>query len=180
VHKKLFSVHCRQKCYIFRKLPILIKITLLLSFFPSRNSIYGRINPAHIFSQHMAQARENLFLLKWYKRIAWGPFTTLVILPVCGLISTFWVRLYSQTAIFALVYAVIIALCITAGKLAIASAILIRSKKLTETRIPSIMVSQVVCCINTTEGSSCSDWCSWNARSYQMVGSRASCPSPIH
>lgn len=52
----------------------------------------------------------------WYRKVAWVPFINLVVLPSCGLISTFWVRLEWKTAVFSLVYLVSIYLCVTAGK----------------------------------------------------------------
>lgn len=52
----------------------------------------------------------------WYRKVAWGPFINLVVLPGCGLMATYWVRLKYETAVFALVYLVGIFLCVTAGE----------------------------------------------------------------
>lgn len=64
----------------------------------------------------MKRTQESLDSLKWYRRIAWGPSITLVVLPVCGIVAAFWVRLHAQTAIFTLAYGFIVLLSVTAGK----------------------------------------------------------------
>lgn len=52
----------------------------------------------------------------WYRKVAWGPFINLVVLPFFGLISIFWVKLEWKTAAFSSIYLVGILLCVTAGK----------------------------------------------------------------
>lgn len=64
----------------------------------------------------MERTQESLETLKWYRKIAWGPSITLVVLPVCGIIAAFWVRLDARTAMFTLAYGLIVLLCVTAGK----------------------------------------------------------------
>jgi hypothetical protein len=89
----------------------------------------------------MERTQKSLNSLKWYRRIAWGPLITLVVLPVCGFVSALWVRLSARTAIFTLAYGFIVVLCVTAGKYGDHKfSIMLGSRKLIETRISSAMV----------------------------------------
>jgi hypothetical protein len=65
----------------------------------------------------MEAKNQSLRTVVWYRKINWGPFTTLVLLPIFGLISTFWVKPHYKTTSFALAYLVLVALSVTAGKM---------------------------------------------------------------
>lgn len=58
----------------------------------------------------------------WYKHVNWLNTTFIIIVPLIGFISAYWVPLQFYTAIFAVVYYFNTGLGITAGKLPLPSA----------------------------------------------------------
>jgi stearoyl-CoA desaturase (delta-9 desaturase) len=63
---------------------------------------------------HMSDM-ESSTSLPWYQNIAWVPVITLLVIPICGLISAFWIPLRPQTAIFSFLYLISVTLSVTAG-----------------------------------------------------------------
>lgn len=53
----------------------------------------------------------------WYQHVNWLNTILIVIVPIIGLISSYWVPLYTKTALFAVWYYFNTGLGITAGKL---------------------------------------------------------------
>lgn len=61
-------------------------------------------------------ADEVMTLSNWHKQVNWLNFTLVIVVPMWGLVQSFWVPLCSKTAIWAIVYYFMCGLGITAGR----------------------------------------------------------------
>jgi stearoyl-CoA desaturase (delta-9 desaturase) len=80
-------------------------------YVPLRKSKYD-IKKPHI-------SETPITLGNWYKHVNWLNTILIVIIPIIGIISAYWVPAQKNTLIFAFVYYFYTGLGITAGKLAI-------------------------------------------------------------
>ena len=78
-------------------------------YIPMRSRGYDMSKKPHISEQPMTWKN-------WYQHINWINTYFIAIVPLMGLISTYWVPLRLETAIFAVVYYFNTGLGITAGR----------------------------------------------------------------
>lgn len=79
-------------------------------------------------------------LKNWYQHVNWLNTIFIVLVPMVGLISSYWVPLNTKTLVFSIVYYFYTGLGITAGKLSSARFYL-PSRYLQQPRIPSSLVT---------------------------------------
>jgi stearoyl-CoA desaturase (delta-9 desaturase) len=84
--------------------------------FPDGTTDYKPLRGTGTWSQKVHIADTPMTWGNWYKHVDWLNTFFIIIVPIIGLVSTYWVPLNLKTAIFAVIYYFNTGLGITAGK----------------------------------------------------------------